>query len=240
MLAGALLAASLAIVGYGWWTGKGFAGRIAALAGPTSRARMIVAWAAGTWVTYGLSSLLALILLGQIDAVATMPPDLQIVAWRFGLSGGSDAGMLLWLGACLAAGVVAGVAVLALRNRLGKRPIGLAYRSPAAARVAGERLPAALLALSAGVSEGLFFRLLLPLLVALVFGSAALGYAVSLVAFAALHGHQGRVGMIAVTLVGAWLTYLYLLTGALWVVVLLHVLIDLHALVLRPRLAPAT
>lgn len=234
MLAGVLLAAALAIVGYGWSTGKGLAGRIAALAGRTSRPRMIVAWAAGTWVTYGLSSLVALMLLEREDDVATMPVELRLVAWRLGLPGGTDAAMLFWLAECLAAGITIGVAILAVRRKLGRRPIGLAYRSPAAARARSERLPAALLAISAGVSEELFFRLMLPLLLALVLGSAFLGFSVSLVAFAALHRHQGRIGVIAVTLVGAWLTYLYLLTGALWVAMLLHVAVDLHALVIRP------
>jgi membrane protease YdiL (CAAX protease family) len=147
--------------------------------------------------------------------------------------------MLIWLGGCLLVGIAAGVGILAIRRRLGKRQIGFAYRSPAVARERDERLPATLLALSAGVSEELFFRLTLPLLFALVFGQGALGLALSLAAFAALHRHQGVLGMIAVTLVGAWLTYLYLLTGALWVAILLHVLIDLHALVLRPWLMPA-
>ena len=39
---------------------------------------------------------------------------------------------------------------------------------------------------------------------------------------------------LGVALVGAALTYLYLLTGRLWVVMLVHVAIDLNALILRP------
>ena len=234
MLAGALLLAALAIVAWSRVTGRSLAGRIAALAGRTSRPRMIVGWAAGTALAYGLSSMLALTLLGRIEAAARMPIELRKAAWRLGLPAAADAAFLAWLGGSLLIGIGLGVALLILFRRIGRRPIGLAYRSPAAARARDERLPAAFLALSAGVGEELFFRLVLPLLVALALGSAALGFAVALVAFTALHRHQGWVGMAAVALVGGWLTYLYLLTGTLWLVMVLHVLIDVHALVLRP------
>jgi membrane protease YdiL (CAAX protease family) len=195
---------------------------------------MILGWAAGTWVTYGLSAIVALVLLGRAGDAWRMPHELRMVAWCLGLPGKADAGVFLWLGGSLLIGIALGGSTLWLRRRAGKPPIGLGYRSPAAARSPAERVPATMLALSAGVGEEVFFRLLLPLLIAIVTGSAAFGFVVSLVAFTLLHRHQGRVGMIAVALVGGWLTYLYLLTGALWLVAAVHVLIDVHALVLRP------
>ena len=234
LLAAMLLAGALLIVGSSWVSGRSLAARIAALAGRVSRPRMILGWAAGTYITYGLSAGLALVLLGRADAAWRMPNEIRMAAWSLGLPADADAGLLLWLGGSLLLGIVLGLALLWWRRRRGKSPIGLAYRSPAAAQAPGERLPAALLALSAGLSEELFFRLVLPLLVALVTGSALLGFAVSLFAFTAAHRHQGWVGMAAVGFVGGWLTYLYLLTGALWVVAVLHALIDVHALVLRP------
>lgn len=240
VLAAALLVGALLIVGWSWVSGRSLAARIAALAGRVSRPRMIVGWAMGTYITYGLSALLGLSLLGRIDASWRMPHELRLAAWSLGLPGEASAGTLLWLGGTLLVGIALGLTVLGWRRRRGKPPIGLAYRSPAAARAPAERLPAALLALSAGVSEELFFRLALPLLVALVTGSALLGFALSLLCFTAAHRHQGWVGMAAVAFVGGWLTYLYLLTGVLWVVAALHALIDLHALVLRPWLSGGT
>ena len=239
MLAAVLLAGALLIVGWNWVSGRSFASRIASLAGRVSRPRMILGWAMGTCVTYGLSSLFALALLGRLDAAWFIPYELWTAAWSLGLPGYADAGTFLWLGGSLLVGVVLGLALLWWRAKRGKAPIGLRYRSPAAASGADERLPAALLALSAGVSEELFFRLALPLLVALVSGSALLGFALSLLCFTAAHRHQGWVGMAAVAFVGGWLTYLYLLTGALWLVAALHTLVDLHALVLRPWMSGA-
>ncbi len=232
MLASALLAAALAIAGWGWMTRRSLPARIAALAGRASRPRTICAWALGTAATYGLTSILALALLGRVGAVSTMPVELRVFAWRVGLPGAADAAALTWLAAWLAVGIGSGAAIVAVRRRLGKRPLALPYRSPAAARAADERLPAALLALAAGVGEELFFRLLIPLLCALAFGSAAIGFALSLALFTALHRHQGLLGMAAAGLAGAWLTYLYLLTGAVWVVAALHVAVDLRALLL--------
>ena len=191
------MAGALAIVGWNWVSGRSIAARIAALTGVVSRPRMILGWAAGTFITYGSSAGVALALLGREGAGLRMPHALRMAAWSLGLPADADAGTLLWLGGTLLVGIALGLGVLWWRRRRGKPPIGLAYRSPAAARAPDERIPAALLALSAGVSEELFFRLLLPLLVALVTHSALLGFVVSLVAFTALHRHQGRPGMIA-------------------------------------------
>lgn len=239
MLPTLLLAAALLIVASGLTGGRSVAARIAALGTPTSRPRVILGWAAGTFVSYGATALLALGLLGRMGQVVRMPAELRVSARALGLPAEADGATLLWLVATLLGGMALGLLLLWWRVRRGKPPIGLPYRSPATAQVRGERLPAAVLAVSAGVGEELFFRLVLPLLVALVSGSALLGLTVSLVAFAALHRHQGVVGTVAVAFVGGWLTYLYLLTGALWVVMVLHTLIDLHALVLRPWITPS-
>ena len=54
--------------------------------------------------------------------------------------------------------------------------------------------------------------------------------------FTLAHRYQGRGGMAAVALVGAVLAYLYLATGLLWLVALLHAVVDANSLVLRPWL----
>ena len=46
----------------------------------------------------------------------------------------------------------------------------------------------------------------------------------------------GWVGVIATTALGAVMTGLYLMTGSLWVVMLVHVLVDLNGLVVTPVL----
>lgn len=180
--------------------------------------------------------MLVLIALGQVDAIAIMPDVLIDAAWSLGLPAFLPWPALGRLALALAGGMALGGAIVAGRMWLGKSPGWIAYQSAAAARRHSDMPAAALLALSAGVSEELFFRLLLPLLVGLVTSSGLTGLAVGFVAFTLLHKHQGWAGMLLVALVGMALTYLYLLTGRLWVAMVVHTFIDLNAFVLRPWL----
>lgn len=229
-----VLAAMLGIVGYGIANGGGFSARFARLVRQSSRPRVILAWAIGTFVSYGVTSVVAIALLGRDAAYADMPFELRLVAWRLGLSGTTDPETLRWFALSAGLGAAIGILLLLLLRLAGRTPIGLRYRSPAAVRERGDVLAASALALAAGVSEELFFRLALPLVVAIVSGSGVIGIAIGWAAFVALHRHQGRVGMVAVGLIGGALTFLYLASGQLWLVICLHVAIDLNALVLRP------
>jgi membrane protease YdiL (CAAX protease family) len=96
----------------------------------------------------------------------------------------------------------------------------------------------AAVAIVAGVAEEPFFRLLLPLLVVLAGGGAVAGTLLSALIFAGLHRYQGWRGTIATGTFGLVMAAMYLMSGALWLVVLLHVLIDLNGLVLWPALSP--
>ncbi len=237
ILAAILLAVMLLLVAWQLRGGRQFAGRFADLIGRTSRRRAIYGWAAGTAILYGWTSLMALALLGLAGSIVAIPPEFDIAAYAWGIplldpDAVGHFGLLLLLGASL------GVVALLLMRRYGRRPPGGAYRSPAAIRERGDWAPAATLALAAGIGEELFFRLTLPLLVAIVTGSAAAGFLLSLVLFAALHRYQGWPGIVATGIAGALLTLIYLATGFLWVAMLIHVAIDLNALILRPLLFP--
>lgn len=237
MLVALLLAAALALVAHGLFASRSFPQRFADLIGRTTRPRAIAAWALGTWVTWGLSALFALVLLGRSGDIVALPAELTGAAWALGLPGFLPWRELGWLGLGLGGGVAIGVVILALRRWRGRGPGWVPYRSAATAEHASDVPAAALLALSAGVSEELFFRLLLPLLVALVTGSGLAGVAVGLGTFVVLHRHQGWLGLTLVALIGVALTYLYLLTGRLWIAMLVHTIVDLNAFVVRPWIA---
>ena len=55
--------------------------------------------------------------------------------------------------------------------------------------------------------------------------------------FAALHRYQPWWGRIAVFAAGAVLAGVYLMTGALWLAIVVHAVMDIFGLVLRPWLA---
>jgi len=137
-------------------------------------------------------------------------------------------------GACTAVVIV----VLAAQRRRGQPPRaprrGIAPLLP---RDGAETALAALIATNAGVSEELFFRLLLPLLFTLTIGSAAIGFLASAAVFGLAHLYQGLVGIAATFVLGLIFTALYLVTGSLAAPIVLHLAIDLMALVVRPTLA---
>lgn len=244
MLAAALLLAALGLLAHGWWTKRSLAARIAwAVRGDAaSRPRATFGWALGIAIMYGATALVALALLGGLEALTMLPAELRIAATQLRIS---PLGMaaVAEIGWSIAGGFVLGaVAVIVMARRGWLRfgsMFGSMYRSPAMALNRREAGAALLLAAAAGVGEELFFRLLIPLLTARVTGSGVAGCLLGWAAFTLAHRYQGRLGMGAVAVVGAVLAWLYLATGLLWLVVLLHTLVDANGLVLRPWLEKA-
>lgn len=196
---------------------------------PATRALRYRNWTARAGAAFLATSVAALALLGRGEAWWSPPPE--FAGLRAMLPAMRPADVLI--GGL--AGVLIGGAVAGWRARRGGRPIGrigaLMPRRP------GELPWGAVVAVTAGMAEEPFFRLLLPLLITLVTGSAVAGFGIATLTFGALHRYQGWKGMIATTLFGGAMTALYLMSGALWLVMALHALVDLNALVVWPALA---
>jgi len=178
-------------------------------------------------VHFGMVAVVLLAIGGRLDAVAAFPAELSpartaAVAWL---------GQPSWVP--LAAGMTAGVAI-GLLPRWRAVPKGVRAVMPARPAELGWGV---VVAIVAGVTEELFFRLLLPLLVAQASGSALLGFGVATALFGYAHRYQGRWGVIGTVIAGVLLALVYLLSGRLWAAMLVHAAIDLNALVLRPLLA---
>lgn len=236
MLAAALLVAALGLLAHGWYTKRSFAARIAwaVRAGSVSRPRATLGWAIGIAITYGVTALLALALLGRLPAVTVLPGELRAAASILGIAP-LPLDAIAEVGWSLAGGFLLGALAVIVMTRRGWRVVRM-YRSPAVAMNGREAGVALVLAASAGIAEELFFRLLIPLLGAIVTGSGVAGCVLGWAAFTLAHRYQGALGMAAVGLVGAGLAWLYLATGLLWLAILLHTVIDASALVLRPWL----
>ena len=185
-------------------------------------------WMRRAGVAFLAPTLIALLLLGRFEALWTLPPEFAPLRASLPAMAPDD---LIW-GAI--GGVLLGLMIAAWRARRGAAPIG---RSGALTpRHHGELGWGTAVALVAGVTEEPFFRLLLPLLVTLVTGSAVAGFALATLLFGLMHRYQGWRGMVATTLFGGVMAAMYLMSGALWLVVLLHALIDLNGLVVWPAL----
>ena len=95
------------------------------------------------------------------------------------------------------------------------------------------RLTAAL-SVNAGIGEEFVFRVLLPMSIVIVTGSLPLGLGVAFLLFGGAHGYQGVTGVITTSLVGLFFLVIYFCTGALWLVIVLHILTDIRGLVILP------
>ncbi len=95
---------------------------------------------------------------------------------------------------------------------------------------------ALLLSANAGFSEELFFRLALPLLLFQLTHAPALSMGLSVLCFGLAHAYQGWKGILGTMAAGALLTLYYCSHGSLVRVMLVHALIDVIALLVRPAL----
>ncbi|MDQ1158285.1 membrane protease YdiL (CAAX protease family) [Sphingomonas sp. SORGH_AS 950] len=227
----------LAALGGVWWFQKGDLGeyrRFKALNDGHSRRMRFRLWLVRAALVFVVPVPVGLALLGRLAGLVTMPGEFAPLSALLPSVLASDDGAL----GLLLGGAVGGLAMGAVLARvLKRRPLGDV--SALLPRDRRELKYAAALSVMAGVSEEAFFRLYLPLLVALVTGQAWIGFVASLVLFGAMHRYQGWAGILATTALGAVMTGLYLMTGSLWVVMLVHALVDLNGLVVTPLLGGA-
>ncbi|MEG3167740.1 CPBP family intramembrane glutamic endopeptidase [Sphingomonas sp. LB3N6] len=212
--------------------------RIKRLPDTASRQKTYRLWIAKAAIAFVLPAIIGLALLGRLDAIVTVPREFDDLRKLLpSLAGDSRAELLGMIGGSALGGLVIGAVLATRRNWRILKTIGnVGSLLP---RNRPEIAHAAAMSVAAGISEELAFRLFLPLLVALVSGNAFVAFGVAIAVFGAMHLYQGRAGVIATTLVGALMAAIYLMTGELWLAMLLHALIDLNSLALRPALTGA-
>jgi len=212
--------------------------RIRRLLDTASRQKTYGLWIAKAAIAFVLPAVIGLALLGRLDALVTVPPEFDALRTLLpSFEGDSRAELLGMIGGSALGGLIIGAVLATRRNWRVLKTIGnVGSLLP---RNRPEIAHAAAMSIAAGISEELAFRLFLPLLVALVSGSAFVAFGVAVAAFGAMHVYQGRAGVVATTLVGALMAAVYLMTGELWLAMVLHALIDLNSLVLRPILTGA-
>jgi len=183
-------------------------------------------------------AMISLIVLHRLDGLAIVPEEFESetvrsilfrvpAGWIYGIASA-------WIAIICLASWLGGTQMKRLVERGDTLPkTALASLLP---RNGGERAWAALIALNAGLSEELFFRLALPLLLAAVTGQAALAFWLAVLIFGLGHAYQGLFGIVATTIIGALLGLIYLYSGNLWLVVAIHAGIDLWSLVVMPLL----
>jgi len=193
-------------------------------------------WVLKSFLRFAVGSILCLLILGRLGAINSLPVEFQGLAARANsvlpTSKLPGPGFLIGFGGAVLAGALGGVLIMT-RLKTAK-PLTLGDIEPIMPRNRAETAYTTLLALNAGFSEELFFRLLLPLLLTLVLRNAIAAFVIAAMIFGLVHIYQGIAGVLATTVLGALLTGIYLWSGSLWIAMGAHTSIDLLGLVVRP------
>lgn len=194
-------------------------------------------WMRRAPMAFGGSALLALVIAGRIENLWLLPAEfvaLAVEAQHFAGFGGNMATFKIAVLAGFGGGAVLGLLISRWQVRRGQRPFTAGDIERILPQRGGEFGWTAALGIAAGIVEELFFRLALPLFAAVVTGDALPGFALATLLFAAAHRYQGWAGMGFSGIAGTLLAILYLATGELWFAMLVHALLNLNGLVLRP------
>lgn len=193
-----------------------------------ARVRFYRSW---TWQAWLLALLVLSLVLGIVNWT---PAQLGLRLPHFSVSVPREFlfGMML----SVAIGMVLGIVMSRRKRSSSSDPVRKDKRNPEVMymlpRNAGERRAFAALSITAGITEEIVWRGFgLALLVAM-FPHAPVPVVVAVLAvvFGWAHLYQGPIGMFATGMLGAVLTVLYVATGSLLFPIVLHVLIDLAAM----------
>jgi CAAX protease family protein len=239
-----LLAAVAALLAWFMSTDRAEYAAFKALTRTEDRQRVLKRWTLRSFLAFLGAALLVLLILGRLDTLIRMPAEFRPLAGRLaGLLSdhgprGMSSGFVIGFGAALVGGGIAGAIVAALLARRNKesRPTRTDIE-PLFPRNKDERLWTALLGANAGPGEEVFFRLMLPLLLVATTGNLILAFALAAAIFGLLHLYQGWFGVVATSLAGLFFTFVYLATGNIWIAALIHALMNLNTLWLRPLLS---
>ena len=236
MMPAILLALLLAIVAFNAIRGpRGY--QLLVGASTASRGLLYRRMLRGQILSMMLPPVIGLALLGRLNAVLAMPLELWPASSliTYGYPAVTPDPVFVWLfsGAILVV-LLLGTAMTWRRTRRGLGPPkSIAHFAALLPRNRTEVLYGAGISLAAGIGEELFFRLLLPMLLATFIGGVA-GMVVAIVLFGLGHSYQGWKGVLMTSAIGALLALLYLMSGSLFVAMLFHVTIDALTLVIRP------
>jgi len=214
-----------------------------ALSDSAARSRYFRLWLVRSAAGFAGTSLVLLLVFGRLGSVVELPSAFSGLRDQLSLSLGDELAEVTWpvvegfaIGLLMPLVVILAVQRVRRDPRISPRRVLVGDVEPLLPRSFVEGVYGALLSINAGVSEELFFRLLLPSLWLAVIPDAAWAFALSALAFGAMHSYQGWPGVLGSTLLGGLLTLVYVATGQLWIAMLVHAVLDLRTLVVMPCL----
>lgn len=228
----------LMIAGGTWWVRRDIAAfaRFGELDDTHARQRVYRSWLVESFVVLSVASVVSLWLAGGLSPFDSFPDGFDRASRL--LQSPADGRSEDW--PSIALGAAAGIAVsVVIQWRRLKAAMAPSPRLDEALvpRNRREAVLAVLLSVNAGFSEELFFRLALPSLLLHATGSLAFALAASTICFGLAHAHYGWKGVLATMGIGGLLMVYYLHHGSLLRVMVIHIAIDVLALLVRPAIA---
>lgn len=148
----------------------------------------------------------------------------------------TSAGTAMWIMVIILTAVLV-LPVLLLRGSAPEDLTALGRVHALLPRNRNELALGAALSVNAGIVEELLFRFGLPMLAYAASGHAWAAWLVPTLLFGAMHAYQGVTGVITTTILGALFGLIFLVSGSLLLVIVLHILFDVRSLVLLPVVA---
>lgn len=199
---------------------------------------MLLRWTVTAFAAFLLQPIVGLALLGRLDAPFDFPPEFMTLGpWPPVLPPIFGAFALGLVAAVAGGGTLGGLLIARRRRRTGTTRSSVPHIDAMTPHSRGEILGITLLAANAAISEEVFFRLYLPLLLAMLGLDPLLAFASVTLLFGLMHRYQGWVGILSTALLGAAFALAYCAGLGLGWPILLHLLINLNALLLRPFVA---
>ena len=208
-------------------------GRFKRLRSTAARKKVYARWLRDSFFTFGGMS--AIILLASWDFVTPALVDAQSwgpLQWALGALGNDVGRIVLVVVAVLLLALVL-VPIFLLRGDSAEIPT-IGDVGALLPRTRGELGYGFALGSNAGLVEELMFRLALPALIFGVTGDGLFSFVAATVLFGLLHLYQGVSGVISSMVLGLVFCAIYLLSGSIVLVIVLHALFDLRSLVLIP------
>ena len=200
------------------------------------RQRLYRRWLIRGLLVFSGASVAGLAILGRSYALVQLPDEFGALSQRLRISLPDvhfSSGFYVGFGASIFVGAILG-GVIAARLADRGRSITVGEIQALMPRNWPETGHTFLLSLNAGLGEELLFRLFIPLLLTLLSGNAIFAFLVSGAVFGLMHVYQGALGVLMTMFLGFVLSYIYLATGSVWIVVAIHAGIDVLGLVVRP------
>jgi uncharacterized protein len=212
--------------------------RFRAIEDSALRQRVLLRWTRNAFLAFLALPLAGLALLGRFDALwrfpaefAALAPDRPALA---PVASGFFGGLLV---AVIVGGTIGGLLIARRRRRSGTARSTVPHVGAMTPRNRSETLCIVLLGGNAAISEEIFFRLYLPLLLTLLGLAPLPAFAAVTLLFGLMHRYQGWLGVVLTAWLGLSFTFLYCVGVGLGWPIALHLLINLNALLLRPFVA---